>query len=72
MKRSRRAILHPGMKVTFHPKVFKHPYTPYYDAYQGHTFEVVALHPGDHVELKCVSGTVVVGGCVHDDELVRA
>ena len=64
-------MLNIGSKVVFSDKVFHHPYTPYYDAYKGHTFEVVAFHEGGHVQLKCVSdASVVVKGCPHDDELV--
>lgn len=62
-----------GMDVYFRTKVFAPPYTPYYDAYRGHKFNVVALHEGGHVELKCISDpSVVVAGYVHDDELKRA
>lgn len=60
-----------GMPVRFHEKVFSGPWVPYYDSYKGHTFEVVAVHEGDHIELKCTSDPAVkVQGCVHDDELV--
>lgn len=61
-----------GQRVIFKPKVFRAPYVPYYDAYKGHTFEIIAFHPGGHVELKCVTGDVKVAGCVHDDELKAA
>lgn len=61
-----------GMKVCFRSKVFEAPYTPYYDAYKGHQFEVVAIHEGNHIELKCTDDpSVIVQGCVHDDELKR-
>lgn len=61
-----------GMKVCFRSKVFKPPYTPYYDAYKGHAFEVVNIRAHDHIELKCVSDpTLKVAGLVHDDELKR-
>ena len=59
-----------GDLVTFNSKVFCPPWTPYYDAYKGHTFEIVSFHPGHHVELKCVSDpTIIVQGHVHDDEI---
>jgi hypothetical protein len=61
-----------GQHVTFHPKVFKPPYTPYYDEYEGHTFQIIALHEGGHIELKCVSGDVKVAGYVHSDVLQSA
>lgn len=61
-----------GMSVCFRSKVFGPKYTPYYDAYKGHTFRVVAVHEGDHIELVCTSDpSVIVQGCVHDDELKR-
>ena len=51
------------MKVCFRSKVFEGSYVPYYDAYKGHHFEVVAVHEGDHIQLKCVSDpTVIVQG----------
>lgn len=57
----------PGDKVRFVAKVFAAPYAPFYDAYFGHTFEVVALHyRNTHLELK---GPVKVQGYVHPDEL---
>lgn len=59
-----------GMSVCFRSKVFAAPYTPHYDTYKGHHFTVVAVHPGDHVELKCTSDPAVyVNGHVHADEL---
>ena len=58
-----------GNKVHFRRKVFEGRYVPHYNEYAGHQFEVVAFHPGDHVELKCISGDVVVKGRVHLDEI---
>lgn len=59
-----------GMMVCFRSKVFAEPYAPYYDAYKGHHFQVVAIHYGDHVELKCVTDpNLMVDGFVHNDEL---
>ena len=43
-----------GMIVEFDPKVFQPPFAPDYDAYKGHRFEVIAFHPGGHVEIVCV------------------
>lgn len=62
-----------GDLVVFHPKVFKGQYAPWYDAYLGRTFEVVALHYEDtHVELRDVERVIMVAGYVHHDELVPA
>ncbi len=63
-----------GDKVCFSKKVFKPPYVPFYDAYKGHIFKIVAFHYSDtHVELECVSDvTVKVNGFVHPDELLYA
>ena len=61
-----------GSKVVFIEKVFSPPYTPYYDAYRGHTFEILEIGEGEHVHLKCVSGNVMVQGWPHFDELVQA
>lgn len=62
-----------GMEVYFRAKVYRDPYAPYYDAYKGHKFKVVALHDDSHVELTCISDpTVQVGGYVHQDELKKA
>lgn len=62
-----------GTSVTFHEKVFQGAWYPYYEDYKGHTFEVVAIHYGDHIELKCTSDPkVIVKGAVHDDELIPA
>jgi len=67
-----------GDKVEFNPKVFKAPYAPYYDRYQGETFEIVAIYTeepyGDidspHIELKCISDPYLkLAGNVHPDEL---
>lgn len=58
-----------GNQVVFNAKVFKKPYTPYYDTYKGHVFEVENISDG-HVKLKCVSDPkVIVNGRVHEDEL---
>jgi len=61
-----------GMDVCFRSKVFTAPYTPHFDAYKGHKFTVVAIHPGEHVALKCTSDpSLTVNGHVHADELKR-
>lgn len=61
-----------GMTVYFKSKVYRAPFAPYYDAYKGHKFQVVAIHDGYHIELKCLTGDVKVAGHVHGDELKRA
>ena len=67
-----------GTRVEFNPKVYRAPYAPYYDRYQGEIFEVVAIYTeepyGDvdspHIKLKCVSDAwLEVYGNVHPDEL---
>jgi hypothetical protein len=70
-----------GDKVEFNPKVYKAPYAPYYDSYQGETFEIVVVHIEEpygapehphivHIELKCISDPeLIVAGNVHPDEL---
>jgi hypothetical protein len=61
------------MEVYFRSKVFAHPYAPYYDAYRGHKFKVVAIHPGEHIQLECITDpSVLVAGAVHADELKQA
>lgn len=60
-----------GMKVCFRSHVFNAPYAPYYDAYKGHHFEVVSEHEGHHLQLKCISGNIVVNGNVHHSDLKR-
>jgi hypothetical protein len=60
-----------GEVVEFDPKVFTPPWTPYYDRYKGHTFKVVAMYPGRHVAVECLSDpTIITQGYVHDDELL--
>lgn len=58
----------------FHDKVFSEPYTPYYDAYSGHTFVIdhasTEDETGNHVWLTCVSDdSIKVAGYVHLDQL---
>ncbi|WAX21949.1 hypothetical protein [Stenotrophomonas phage RAS14] len=60
-----------GMHVCFRSHVFKPPYAPFYDSYMGHKFEVVAIHEGHHLQLKCISGNIVVNGNVHHSDLKR-
>ncbi len=67
-----------GSKVEFNPKVYKDPYAPYYDKYQGETFEIVAIYTEEpygapespHIRLRCTSDAwLEVAGNVHPDEL---
>lgn len=61
-----------AMKIfQFHPKVFKRPYAPYYDAYKGHQFVIDHVAEGDHVWLRCIDGDVAVDGYVELDQLVE-
>ena len=58
----------------FHDKVFLEPYTPYYDAYHGHTFVIDHAssedETGNHVWLTCISDeNIKVGGYIHLDQL---
>lgn len=43
----------------FKDKVYKPPYSPYYDRYKGHTFVINHFHPEDenlqHVWLDCTT-----------------
>jgi hypothetical protein len=62
-------------QYTFHDKVFKEPYTPYFDSYKGHTFVIDHAsdedETGNHVWLTCISDdSVKVAGYVHLDQLV--
>lgn len=59
----------------FHDKVFAEPYTPYYDAYRGHTFVIDHASnedkTGNHVWLTCISDdSVKVAGYIHLDQLI--
>lgn len=68
-----------GDKVEFMPHVFEAPYTPHYDAYKGHLFEVVTImcdaddgEVEDHLELRCVDDpSISVNGFVHDCDVVK-
>lgn len=60
-----------GMHVCFRSHVFESPYAPHYDSYKGHKFEVVKEHEGNHLQLKCISGNIVVNGYVHPSDLKR-
>lgn len=62
-------------QYVFHDKVFSEPYTPYYDAYRGHTFVIDHAsdedETGNHVWLTCISDdSIKVAGYVHLDQLV--
>lgn len=79
MPEKQQPVYNPGEVVIFREKVFtSKSYTPYYDAYKGHAFKIVALHFEDeeqeedweaHVELECITGDVKVKGHVHQDEI---
>ncbi len=64
-----------GSIVIFDVKVYGYPYSPYYDAYKDHIFEVIGLYTERdsiciHAELKCISDPlVIVQGYVHLDEI---
>ncbi len=60
-----------GNIVEFLPRVYKAPYTPYFDAYKGHKFKIIGVFNEDpsHVMLECVTGDVKVNGMVHDTDL---
>lgn len=61
----------PGALVVFHDKMFKPPYTPFYDAYKDDVFEVQDpnIYPG-HMKVKSTStGSSIV---IHDDEVKTA
>jgi hypothetical protein len=59
--------LQAGMSVVFDVRVFKPPYTPYYDEYKGHVFQIVKIHTtepyGDpeapHAELICIDDSKI-------------
>lgn len=46
-------------KFKFKDKVYKPPYSPYYDMYRGHVFVIDHFHRDDeslqHVWLKCIT-----------------
>jgi hypothetical protein len=55
------------MRYRFVAKVFEAPFSPYFDAYKGHEFEIVARVEG-HLILRCVTDpSVIVDGNVDDD-----
>ena len=59
-----------GSIVKFKDKVYAYPYSPHYDLYLGQTFQIVAFHEGNHIELQCLSSpSIKVAGYVHEDEL---
>lgn len=70
-------MINVGDIVTFHERVFKPPYAPYYDAYKGHRFVVVEFHwedgaDDDHAWLLCdTDPTIVVNGYVHTHDLIK-
>ena len=59
-----------GDRVVFEDAVYAPPFSPYYDEYKGHVFEVVSFHYGNtHVNLRCLDADVKVRGYAHPDEL---
>lgn len=61
-----------GTYVYFHEKVFREPYSPYYDNYKNHKFRIVKTHEDNHYELECISDpNLIVKGWVHGDELKK-
>ena len=66
-----RTELKEGDKVIFDDKVYYLPFAPYYDEYKGHVFEIVKFYcQKTHIELKCLTGNIVVS-YVHPDELIK-
>lgn len=64
-----------GQVVEFDPKVFRSPYTPYYDRYAGHTFRIEFFRQEDEADqgiwLTCVSNPdLELDGFVWPDQLV--
>lgn len=63
--------------VIFNERVFRAPYTPYYDKYKGHKFIVVEFHPEDgadhdHVWLYCTTDSSInVDGYVDTSDLIK-
>ena len=63
--------------VIFHERVYKPPYTPYYDKYKGHQFVVAEFHwedgaDDDHVWLVCITDpSIKVDGYVHTHDLIK-
>lgn len=58
------------MRYKFKKHVYSPPYTPYFDRYKGHEFEITSTSEedttGGHVFVKCITDTsIVVVGCVH-------
>lgn len=68
-----------GAHVYFAAHVFEPPFSPFYDNYCGHKFEVVRYgneeqhEDPDSVVLRCViDPNVIVRGNVHEQDLKRA
>lgn len=58
-----------GNIVEFVDKVYAPPFYPYYEEYRGHRFKVIRYRNGDHLELSCTTGDVVVKGYVHQSDV---
>jgi hypothetical protein len=63
-----------GSNVIFAKKVYEPPYAPYYDAYKGQVFQIIAYHDNyTHVEVECISDpSIKVAGYVHPNEIINA
>jgi hypothetical protein len=64
-----------GQLVEFDPKVYRSPYTPYYDRYAGHQFRIESFRMEDEHDqglwLVCVSNPdLELDGYVWPDQLV--
>lgn len=60
-----------GDKVTFHKKVYKYPYAPYFKKYINHVFEIISFHDNNTVKLNCLSdNTILVDGYVFIDCII--
>lgn len=61
----------PNQKYVFADKVFRDPFTPFFDSYKDHVF-VIENRYDDHLALKCVDDpSIRVSGLVEMDLLRR-
>lgn len=59
-----------GNRVVFKDLVYAPPFSPHYDEYKEHVFEVLAFYyQNTHVGLRCLDADVPLRGYVHPDEL---
>lgn len=59
-------------RYIFKPHVYETPFTPYYDSYKNHVFQICGYHPepNNHVYLKCIDDpSIKVNGCVEMEDL---